>query len=455
MLLLFFSSIFAQDILIQNARLIDARGDMGIHSILISDQIIQAIDPQELPPSIRTIDASNHSVLPGLIDSHVHITMAPGEAYRNETPEERSIRHAHHMRAFLAMGVTTIVDPGISIQHATIVRQLQATTPSPNIFFIGPLLGPHEGYPSNVVSELPGVSDLEEIQARIDEFASFAPLGIKVTMEDGPLMSTLPLFSPDLQSQIQREAKKRNQPLYIHATDVKSVSLALDMKPHALVHSPHKYNKKLVQRIIEQDVYVCSTIDIFAISLEYWNPNYLSNPTFRKVVPADELDALTDPKIRRDFVDEGWKANAPGWPLWIGRLLFQKWIVNMYVNEGFKMFRALHQAGAKIVLGSDSSGWPLIPYLLHGPSTHYEIDLLHHAGLSPQEIITAGTQTPAKMLGIEDRVGSLEIGKTADLLIVEGNPLENLATIHQPVWVMRAGRIQKAEDWLTVEKTSK
>ena len=115
--------------------------------------------------------------------------------------------------------------------------------------------------------------------------------------------------------------------------------------------------------------------------------------------------------------------------------------------------RALHKAGAKIVLASDSSGWPIIPYLLHGPSTHYEIDLLQKIGMSPQEIITASTLTPAKMLGKEAELGSITVGKQADILIVKGNPLVDISTLHHPVWVMHAGAIHRAEDWLTVDKS--
>lgn len=452
MLFFYLSFVQAQDILIQNARLIDARGDMGIHSVLVSNEKIADIDPSDIPEFTKIIDINNQTLMPGIIDSHIHITMSPGEAYRNESIEERKKRHARHMRAFLALGITTIVDPGISVQNAHLVRQLQKDTPSPDILFIGPIIGPMKGYPSNVVPDLPGVTSAEEIRERIEEFSTFDPLGIKITMEDGPFMSVLPIFDAKLRDIIQEEAKRAQKELYIHATDTKHTNIALDMNPRTLVHTPHKFNKKLAKRIVEQEVYVCSTLDIIAVGLEYWNPNYLSTPHFRKVVPQDELDAILDPHIRRSFIDEGWKATAPGWPLWIGRLLFQKWVVNGQVKELKKMFRYLHQAGAKIVLGSDSAGWPILPYLVHGPSTHYEMNLLHELGMSSLEIITAATQTPTQMLGIDNELGTIEIGKRADLIVLNGNPLENFAVIHQPIWVMKKGEIHKAEDWLEVEK---
>ena len=92
MLLFFLPFVQAQDILLQNARILDARGDMGIHSVLISNQRIQAIDPSDVPESTQRIDIANQTLMPGIIDAHIHITMAPGEAYREETPEKRKER---------------------------------------------------------------------------------------------------------------------------------------------------------------------------------------------------------------------------------------------------------------------------------------------------------------------------------------------------------------------------
>ena len=452
MMLMLIRHTFAQDILIKDARIIDARGDLGIHSVLVRGTQIAEIDPQIYPADVQVIDASHMSMLPGLIDAHVHITMAPGEAFRKETPAERVRRHSQHMRAFLAWGVTTIVDPGISVADAQLIRQLQEEVPAPSIYFIGPLIGPKEGYPSNVLPALVGVSNIDEVRALMRDFSPLKPLGIKVTMEDGPLMRTLPLFSKELQKEIQQEAERQSQNIYVHATDNNGVKRALEMNAYALVHSPHQYSKKLVKSIVKRGVYVCSTLDIIAIVLEHWNPDFLSDPKLQQTVPKDEQEAAQDPEIRQAFIDEGWKATAPGWPRWIGRLLFQKWMVRSKVNEAFKMMRALHKEGAKIVLASDSSGWPIIPYLFHGPSTHFEIRLLKQVGLSEQEIITAATLTPAQMLGLEKDLGTIEINKMADIILVPGNPLEDISLLHQPTWVMFHGEIHRAEEWLTIEK---
>ena len=86
--------------------------------------------------------------------------------------------------------------------------------------------------------------------------------------------------------------------------------------------------------------------------------------------------------------------------------------------------------------------------MLHGHTTHLEIDLLEKAGLSPLEIIQASTSRPAKMLGLENEIGTIQAGLRADLLIVEGNPLEDIQRVHKPIWVVRNGELRPANAWM-------
>ena len=439
----------AQDILIQNARLIDSRGDLGVHSLLVSAQKIAAINPDKLPEDIRIIDGASLSVLPGLIDAHVHISQIPGSVYREESLAEKKQRQAWYMRAYLSLGVTTIVDPGISVEDARIVRELQEHTPSPDVLFIGPLIGPKDGYPSNVLPELPGIENIEDVTEKISQFSELDPLGIKITLEEGVLQKHLPLFSTVLQQEIATLAEENEYDLYIHAMTTSTTQQALDMKPHALVHAPLTPNKRLARRIAAENVFVCSTLSISHASLEIWDSVQLPNPQLERSILPDEYEAYFSEEFRAQFAQKGWETVAPDWPSWLGRLLFRESVFRYQAKQARRMLSTLHEEGVPLVLGSDTPGWPLIPYLMHGPSTHFEIDLLHAAGLSAQEIITAATATPAKMLGKEEEMGSLHIGNTADLLIVEGNPLEDISALHRPVWVMKSGELRRAEEWMS------
>lgn len=117
------------------------------------------------------------------------------------------------------------------------------------------------------------------------------------------------------------------------------------------------------------------------------------------------------------------------------------------VRRGIPFFesvaKALHEQGVPLLLGTDAMGFPLI---VPGVSVHDEMRLLNDAGLSPYEVLQTATVNPSRFLGIEEEVGTIEIGKRADLLLVDQNPLLDLTTLRNPDGVMVRGR------WLNREK---
>ena len=102
-----------------------------------------------------------------------------------------------------------------------------------------------------------------------------------------------------------------------------------------------------------------------------------------------------------------------------------------------KVTGALHRAGVPLVAGTDAMGLPLIA---PGTSLHRELELLTESGLTPYEAIRAATVAPAVFLRKDNEFGSLDVGKRADLLLLEGNPLQNVAQLKQLVGVMVRGK---------------
>jgi imidazolonepropionase-like amidohydrolase len=94
-----------------------------------------------------------------------------------------------------------------------------------------------------------------------------------------------------------------------------------------------------------------------------------------------------------------------------------------------------HGAGAKIVVGSHTYA----PFAETGYAYQRELELLVDAGLTPLETITAGTQHNAQFLGIEDRLGTLEAGKSADLVVIEGDPSRDIKRMRDVRHVMLNG----------------
>jgi hypothetical protein len=106
------------------------------------------------------------------------------------------------------------------------------------------------------------------------------------------------------------------------------------------------------------------------------------------------------------------------------------------VSNRKRVTKALHDAGARILLGSDTPN----PYVVPGFSLHQELQNLVDAGLTPYEAIKAGTSDAAECLGEQDEFGTISAGLRADLLLIEGNPLEDICNASERIGVMSRGR---------------
>lgn len=144
--------------------------------------------------------------------------------------------------------------------------------------------------------------------------------------------------------------------------------------------------------------------------------------------------------------------------------LFERWVENNWPPDivriarltdrtRMRVVKALHAAGVGILLGTD----PANPFILYGFATHKELAHLVKAGLTPYQAIAAGTRNAAEYLGSIDEFGTVEEGKRADLLLVEGNPLDDVSNVQRIAGVMLRGRwlpqaeLQRALDGVAEE----
>ena len=150
------------------------------------------------------------------------------------------------------------------------------------------------------------------------------------------------------------------------------------------------------------------------------------------LIVEDTLVMQTIPEL--EFLEAG---TAERWERWK-----QGWAPERVdlVRRGLPFFasvvRALDREDVRLLIGTDAMGFPLV---VPGTSLHREMELLRGAGLSPYRILRAATTEPASFLGVDDEVGTVEIGKRADLLLVAGNPLADLGVLRQPLGVMLRG----------------
>lgn len=189
------------------------------------------------------------------------------------------------------------------------------------------------------------------------------------------------------------------------------------------------------------------------LSLAFWLPLTWRNTEGRLEALAEDLQAaevkiittlLVDspewlggrhPELRYVSSTSGWHDRPPFAPSrtwWTPDLRVSHW---RFLEQ--KLLPILHRAGVPLLLGTDAMGFPLI---IPGISVHGELALLHQAGLTPFEALRAATVLPTRFLHQNLEGGTIEPGLQADLLLVDGNPLEDLSYLERPAAVVLQGR---------------
>lgn len=446
----------AADLLIRDALLIDGTGTAPRpHSaILVRDGRIAAIGPDLSAPDVPVLEAAGAAVLPGLIDAHVHLVVVPGSVQRNDPPEVQRELRRHHLRSYLACGVTTVLDTGINPETAREIQGwLAAGNPGPRFLTLGPGFITPGGY----LSELGGgVSTPEEVEALFNEIESLGAIGTKVFVERGfGPQAVWPIHSPAIREAIMRGAARRKLPIYVHANREEDKAVALDMGAHAIVHTGYyasQPSEAFVQRMAASHTYLMTTFSTMDADLVRFHPERLDDPLVRLTVPPTELATARDPEAGRFLTRTEIGMAAPWLPQFL-RDPVAWWALSE--KRTASALRSCQQAaqkfaaaGVPIVVGTDAGNWPIVPYQFHGPTTLREIQLLAQSGFAPADALASATRIPAKMLDLEHEIGTVEVGKKADLLIVQGNPLDDLAALRTVRWTVRDGVAHTPAEWL-------
>ena len=451
------------DVLIRDVRLIDGTGAAPTErtSVWVRDGMIQALGADLQPnESTQVIDANGMTVIPGLIDSHVHLFSIPGAPFRDESADERRAIQKVHLRAYLANGVTSVLDTGIGLDELQMFRGwLAGGEPGPRLYALGPPLSPPGGYtddrPGSAAFHynVPDAASAAPMVARLDEHQVD---GVKVVIEAGfGPMEVWPVHPPEVRNAIVAAAQERSLPVYIHAMSEEEHLIALEMKPHALVHAGYfegEPSDELLALVKLSGAYVISTISVADAGRVALQPKLLEAPHVQLTVPEAQRATARDPNAAQGLGREFARVSFPTWfPEWLAVWASTTFQPAISADPMLNAVRRFHRAGVSVVMGSDSGNWEVIPWEFHGPTSVREVELLHLAGLSPMEALMASTSVPARMLGRESEIGTLAVGWRADLVILPEDPLEDLTVLTRPAWVMKDGEIRTSAGWMGVE----
>jgi len=451
------------DLLITNARLIDGTGvepRLGV-SIEIRDGYIHAIGRDIRAPGALRLDVGGATVLPGLIDAHVHLTSVPGSGHRNDSDELSEELWRHHLRAYLACGVTAALDTGGDPDQLRRIQAiLAAGAAGPRVYNLAPMLVTPGGYINDpsVGIVLEPVSNRRDIEERFAEAKGLPVVGVKVPIEFGfGPFKVWPVHPPELRSEIVAAAAARKLPIYVHGLSEEEQSIALDMHAHALVHAGFEQaapSQGFLERLVASHAYVMTTLSIYDSMLMAYHPEHLDDPFIHAMVPALERETAGSSQAQARLARAMVAVSTPRWmPNLLNGLLArvlvtQEGLESQLENVG-NAIKRFHVAGVPIVIGSDSGNWPMMLFEFHGPTTIREIELVGRAGLAPSEVLESATRVAAEMMGVDDEIGTVEPGKRADLVIVRGDPLHDLRALRDVEWTVFDGVARTPEQWLS------
>jgi imidazolonepropionase-like amidohydrolase len=455
----------AEDLLIRGTRLLDGTTGPPRENVdlLVRDGRVAAIRESGAPieaPGARAIDATGLTALPGLIDSHAHFVAASGSAYRGDSDETIRELNRQHLRALLAAGVTTVLDPGT---FPEVVRDIQgwlaAGHPGPRYLTTGPYVRPPGGYGHPRFGE---EATPAEVAAKLDLIRSLGGAGVKIALEDGfaPFVGPAP-FPPEILDALREGARERGLPLYVHARTERTQGQALDVGAHAIMHaaldvvSPEELSDEFVARLGASGTYQLTTLSVIDTLPGFYDVRRLDDPTVELLVPAVELETARAPDAPEFFAIRMIGFAAP-WTFewarpWLGSIFLSRDRLVEALRVAQRNLLRVHRAGAPIVAATDvPSPWPDAVYHFHGPQMARELELLVEGGFTPSEAIAAATRTPAKMLGLDREIGTIEVGKRADLVLVEGEPDRDIGALGRVRWTVRDGVARTPQEWMNL-----
>jgi imidazolonepropionase-like amidohydrolase len=455
-------------LVIKNARLIDGLGTVqnDLQNIYIERGEIIEIGRNISVNEIRTLDAAGATVMPGLIDAHVHLQSVPGSVFRKDSDETLQKHRYHQLRAYLACGITTVLDNAIS---APMLREfgdyLASGGVGPRLYALAPAFYPPNGYLDHDMlttywgPQWQPAGSREDIEALFREYEGIDNIiGVKTMLETGFGKSNIwPLHSPEIRKIIVDEASKRNLPIYIHAYKEKEQAIGLEMGVHNFVHSGFMFKQPttdFINRMKNRATYLTTTLSCtFDQMLVNFELERLNDEFLKLTVPKEMLETARNLEAWKEYYNTFFKNSSPKWmPSFVLKTItkmmnIEKMIRSCLINSS-NAIATMHKAGIPIVVGTDASSWPVFLNFFHGPSTIREIELLGNAGIPPIDVISSATKIPSEMMGLEKLIGTIEVGKRADLIVVRDDPLKDLSALKSLLWTIKDGEARTPEEWM-------
>ena len=393
-----------QDVAIHASALWDGTGAALLRdaTVVVREGSIKYAGPHREADGGDVVDLPGATLLPGLIDAHVHLS-----------------DDGWMLPLLLSAGVTTVRDTGNNHRALISLRERQARGEwlGPRIRTFGPLIdGPSPHWPHIARA----VDEGDTVEAIVDELVSDGVDGLKTYVR---------LPADDIRRVVAR-ARDHNVPVTCHCSECKArevLSYGMGCVEHVTsldaledgarwdtFGSASDPTQNVVDAFLERDAWFCPTLGVMRAVEHGWGLHFRTYPGYERYAER--------------FQD--YMANLLGSGSWDQERIDQAY---RDVEGMHRATLALHEAGVHMLAGSDA------PWVPPGDGMHHELQLLVDAGIAAADALAMATREPARYLGLDDEVGTVEPGKVADLLAVRGDPLRDIGCIRDVAGVWQAG----------------
>ena len=401
--------VAAQNMVIKGATILDVtNGDLiKNHVVIVKDGRIDAVSPArsaDIPKGIEVIDLQGHTLLPGLIDMHVHLTSGGGyHGYERLklTDERRAILGVVHAKQTLMAGFTTVRNVGAGSFGDVALRDAinDGDIPGPRMLVSGPPIGITGGHCSdnNLLPPEYGISG-EGVadgpwaaRTAVRRNIKFGADLIKTCSTGGVLSKGTkvgaPQYTVEELTALIDEAHSRGLKVASHAHGAEGIINALIAGADTIEHASF-IDDQGIRLAIENDA---------ALSMDIYVTEYILGEGASAGILEESLE-------KERMTGAAQRSN----------------------------FRKAVEAGATIVYGTDAGVYP------HGQNAK-QLSRMTHFGMTPLQALQSATTVAADVMGLGYEVGKIEVGYAGDFVAVEGNPIEQIELLEAPSAVIKGG----------------
>jgi len=463
----------AQDLRIEHVTIISPELSQPLRNadVTVRDGRIVSVTVSTVRESnVRTLDGRGLYLIPGLIDSHVHLGTIPGmtEAQEHSHPDIARIARQQIPRSYLYSGFTTLVDLD---SNPEAMARWKSRSPVPDTHFCGgaavmdgypmnwlPRPQRYQAYPYMIVQR----GDEAAAPAGID-VASHTPAAVVARMKaDGAMCvktffhrfegQNLPEPRLDTLQELVRAAHSAGMPVLLHAIGPEGQRLGVDAGVDIIAHGlwewtgdPHAPDqltpeiKKVLDRVLETHTGLQPTMQVSYGFRDLFDPAYLSDPKLKRFVPPALMAwyGSAEGQWFRDSMAQSGDAAAK----W--RSVQATYAPTIARNNHATRYFTEHNG--RLLFGTDT---PAVPTYANPPGLNgwLEMKRLVKAGVTPAQIFRAATLANAEALGLSREIGTVEVGKRANLLLVRADPRKTIQAYAEIDKVILGGRVLDPHD---------